>query len=656
MFRSLNQTIPSSKHYRPDIDGIRAIAILSVLLFHASPINFQAGFIGVDIFFVISGFLITSIILSKTSSYSFSLKEFYVRRVRRIFPALICLLLFNFIVGWFVLFPNEYSQLAKHIIGGGTFFNNILLWQESGYFDLNSNLKPLLHLWSLSIEEQFYLFWPMTLLLFSRQTRLVGLILIGIASLSFIFNILTLSTDTIASFYLPATRIWELAIGGLLSYLLTYNNKNSRYYPSFSIIGLLLIGIGFVLISKDTLYPGWYALYPVLGTMLLISGGPHSIINKYLLSNRLFVWVGLISYPLYLWHWSLLSYSHILSHGQPDRLSRFTIVIISFLLAWLTYRFIEQPIRKKAVISTQALILSMLCCVLVGVFAYSNKIKPRLSNPNIGKLVIAENDWDYPTNFQKLEHYKNIYVHYAPNQNSQTSGILFLGDSHTEQYAPRILEKTNSTNINKNIYYATYGGCPPIPHAQQFTKKQGCINLFKNAIKLLNQNNIQTIVIAAFWSQYFTPDSSKYMNQERPYNNQFLSSGLQKEMRKNFSSFIHKLSKDKKVYVVLDTLNTRSVTPTEFYSGSRLSLSLQHTKKIPKYLPISYIKKEVNHLVSSITKKNGGNIINPNASLSYQDQFLVSLEDGSPIFKDSNHLRASFVRKHANFIDIVLLG
>ena len=330
--------------YRPDIDGLRAIAILSVVLYHA--IRLEGGFIGVDIFFVISGYLISTIIFSSLEDNSFSFIEFYGRRIKRIFPTLILVMIAVYTLGWFVLLGDEYKQLGKQITGGAGFISNFILWNESGYFDNAAVTKPLLHLWSLGIEEQFYIIWPLLLWFTWKQHLNLLAITIALAVISFVLNIIYVQADAVATFYSPQTRFWELMIGSILAYIMINNqnllvNLKQRYTDALSIFGIGLIIIGFIFITEKNYFPGWWALLPTLGTMLIISAGPGAWFNRMILSNRILVWFGLISYPLYLWHWPLLSFAHILEYQRPSFEIRFIAVLISILLAWLTYQFIE---------------------------------------------------------------------------------------------------------------------------------------------------------------------------------------------------------------------------------------------------------------------------------------------------------------------------
>lgn len=356
--------------YRPDIDGLRAIAVMSVIGFHAFPSLFQGGFIGVDIFFVISGFLISGIIFENLDKGEFTFSEFYARRIRRIFPALLLVMGACLIFGWFSLLTDEFKQLGKHAAGGASFISNFLLWQESGYFDNSAETKPLLHLWSLAIEEQFYIIWPLLLwFTWKRKFNFLAITLL-IAAGSFYLNISNVLIDPVATFYSPLTRFWELMCGGLLAWIAYYKTetisnlkKIADNLSLFSVLrdkeaatpkalvnlsaftGTTLLAIGFLTITKDSHFPGMWALAPVIGATLLIFAGPEAWINKKLLSTKLLVWLGLISYPLYLWHWPLLSFARIVENDIPSRSVRIGAVFISIVLAWLTMKYVEKPFR-----------------------------------------------------------------------------------------------------------------------------------------------------------------------------------------------------------------------------------------------------------------------------------------------------------------------
>ncbi len=366
----INLGPPAILKYRQDIDGLRAVAVLFVVIFHAFPEWVDGGFIGVDVFFVISGFLISKIVRDGLEEGTFSFSGFYVRRIRRIFPALLLVLVASFICGWFALLADEYKRLGKHIAGGAGFVSNFMFWSETGYFDNSAETKPLLHLWSLGVEEQFYIFWPLLLWLAKRINFSYLALAIVVAITSFCLNLGEVGRDAAAAFYLPQTRMWELLCGGILVFLVSVESadgcsinkslkrgvatlayrstifKNTKMLrDAISCSGFLLLLCGVFFIKKEYRFPGGWAIVPVLATVLIIAAGPSAWVNRKILSNRLAVWLGLISFPMYLWHWPLLSFARIVEGALPSITIRIVCVAISVALAWATYRFVERPIR-----------------------------------------------------------------------------------------------------------------------------------------------------------------------------------------------------------------------------------------------------------------------------------------------------------------------
>jgi len=338
---------PAKNDYRPDVDGLRAIAVLSVVIFHAFPSLISGGFVGVDIFFVISGFLISKHIWEELGAGTFSIKTFYARRVRRIFPALCLVICFCLAFGWIILTAAEYEQLGRHVVAGAVFVSNIMFWKEAGYFDNAADTKPLLHLWSLGIEEQFYIVWPLFLAIFWRYSRHLAWAFLGVLGVSLIYSVVVVRHDVVADFYSPLTRFWELALGAALAHSASNQPAPDTLNRSLiSWLGLcLILGAAFFL-QKSFLFPGAWALLPTLGAACMITAGENAWLNRQVLSHRLVVWVGLISYPLYLWHWPLLTFARIMESGTPSVEVRFWLVVSSFVLAWLTYRYLERPVRS----------------------------------------------------------------------------------------------------------------------------------------------------------------------------------------------------------------------------------------------------------------------------------------------------------------------
>jgi peptidoglycan/LPS O-acetylase OafA/YrhL len=298
---------------------------------------------------VISGFLISSVIVEHLQAGTFSFVGFFQRRVRRIFPALCMVLVSCAVAGWYLLSAGDYAQLGKHIAGGAGFVANLVLWKEAGYFDASSDTKPLLHLWSLGIEEQFYFVWPVALWLAWRLRWNLLVVTALVLLASFAANLVMVRTDAVANFYLPTTRIWELLIGAALAGVAATRSERLAIARKFAMplaaAGLAALLLGEALLTQDALFPGWWALLPTLGAAALIAAGPDAAINRRFLAHPAMVWIGLISYPLYLWHWPILAFLRITAVFKSDLAIGLCAIGASFVLAWLTYRFIERPFR-----------------------------------------------------------------------------------------------------------------------------------------------------------------------------------------------------------------------------------------------------------------------------------------------------------------------
>lgn len=549
---------PHSYHpqYRPDIDGLRAIAVLAVVLFHAFPSHMKGGFIGVDIFFVISGYLISIILFENLDRGTFRFIEFYSRRIRRIFPALILVLVSCFAFGWFALLADEYKQLGKYIAAGSGFVSNLVLWADSGYFDNSAETKPLLHLWSLSIEEQFYIVWPLLLWFAWKQRFNLLTIMMLVIVISFILNLKGAKQDIVATFYSPQTRVWELLAGGLLAWLNLY--RSDEYHSAtlkidcwlasvfifkyqsngailtnvISVVGLVLLTLGFWHINKDSAFPGGWALIPVVASMFLIIAGPNTVINHYILSNKIIVWVGLISYPLYLWHWPLLSFATIIEGDIPSGEIRIGLVLFSFFLAWVTHRLIECPIRLvgRNTIKTSVLITLM---ATIGYIGYNTDIhdgfpsrpKPYVSTINgeigheayfsylSGTYFPCSNKKIFATSLKFGE-----ITRCFQSKNSAQVDLIIIGDSHAEHIFPAIASALPEANV---AYYTRIG----LP----FLDNKNFGDVFAEAIK---EKHAKKVVLAGIWSR----DLDKYSADKSPEN--------------QLDAVAKFLGKHKKVYIV----------------------------------------------------------------------------------------------------------
>ena len=466
--------------YRADIDGLRAVAILPVVLYHAFPGMLPGGFVGVDVFFVISGFLISGIVWNALAVGDFSFARFYANRILRIFPALLTVLFTLYVAGWWLLMPVEFAHMGKLIAGGVGFSNNFLLWLEAGYFDKASTLKPLMHLWSLGIEEQFYLAFPLLIVILWRLKLSALPALIGLALVSFVLSIYQVGISPESAFFLPQYRVWELLAGTLLSWQYRQGScKGTTLLPTprladaASLLGLALLLCAFFLINAESKFPGWWAVLPVAGASLLIAAGKEASVNRLLLASQPAIFIGLISYPLYLWHWPLFSLDMILNRQfvTDPTLQRGLLVAASLIASVGTYYLIERPIRfgGRRRMKVAGLCLFGLLIAYVGFNTYSRQ----------GLLFRTGWVFRYPEivrplityRFDDDKYFRSGKCHLRVHQGAEgfddsclrtdkgrEKAILLWGDSHAAQFYPGLV--TVFPDID--LLQQTAPGCQPI--------------------------------------------------------------------------------------------------------------------------------------------------------------------------------------------------
>lgn len=500
----------SHGRYHPHIDGLRAIAVLLVVGFHAFPQWVRGGFIGVDVFFVISGFLITSILIDELKSGGFSFGRFYARRVRRIFPALIVVLTACFVLGWWLLLPDELTSLGSNIAGGAGFVSNFVLFHESGYFDADAAHKPLLHLWSLGIEEQFYVVWPLVLLIaFRLKSGSIGWLIATILAASFLVNVVMIAADPVGTFYWPFTRAWELMAGGILAWWAAIGiqapARSAVMGPDVrALAGLALIILAVTLLGKNSAFPGWWALLPTTGAVLLISADK-AWINRNIIGAPAFVFIGLISYPLYLWHWPLLSFRAIVDPDGDPVLTRVAIVVISFVLAWLTYVLVEKPIRfgKPSRVGIASMAMAIIGCLgLVAVYynGFANRMPAAIRM--LAPVGIDQTAWRAGKCFLATADKQ-----FAPEclGDGRRPLLLLWGDS----YAASLYPGLKALQVSQDFSLAQYttAGCPPIPDFV-VEERPHCVAADDAAIAAIRSAKPDVILIYSIWSSYpgFNPD------------------------------------------------------------------------------------------------------------------------------------------------------
>jgi peptidoglycan/LPS O-acetylase OafA/YrhL len=493
--------------HRADIDGLRAVAVISVVLFHFKlfPNYIRGGFIGVDVFFVISGYLITGIILKGINDGSYSVANFYNRRIRRIFPALFAVFGFCILAGFFWYFPAEAATVGASIAASTFFISNIFFYLRSDYFERDSETNPLLHTWSLSVEEQFYVLFPLVVFLIKDRSDRAKIAVISFLMLaSFLYAAYAIHTDVSATFYLTHFRAWELLIGALLAAKAFPDISRRWIAEAGAAAGLILLCASFYVISRTSLFPGPIALAPCIGTALIIwTGVGHSTWVGRLLSLRPVQFVGLISYSLYLWHWPMIVFFRLFH--EPDRMEKFALVIASTTIAALSWRFIERPFREKPYrFSNRGTLLAgggSMIAVAVAALLLRPGIEQFWNYPSQATDVIAyakidESHMRVGTCFLITSLRADFSGPYKDNCLSlkpDRPNFLVLGDSH----AAHLWSGLQSTQATVNFLQATASGCKPIDGAAGL---QHCRDLMAYVLETFIPNaHLDGIIISGRW-------------------------------------------------------------------------------------------------------------------------------------------------------------
>lgn len=513
-------------NYRPDIDGMRAVAVGLVIAFHVFPGSLTGGFIGVDVFFVISGYLITGLVVRGVHDASFSLAGFYRRRIRRLAPALAVVLAFSIALGYVLLRPASYEALGKHVIAGSLFVPNLAYLAEAGYFDADALSKPLLHLWSLGIEEQFYLLWPITVLALSRLGQRARFALaFALASASFAVNLALVTEHPDAAFFGPHARIWELLVGSLLAVYLADSGRDASTNAStdastdastgtskhanatrhgISVVGALALALAAATLDESSPFPGTAALLPTIGTALLLWAGPTAIVNR-MLAGKYLVSLGLISYPLYLWHWPLLSFAASTQLVPDDltTLARWAIVGTSLGLALLTYRFIESPVRYGrwrpwgVWISVGA--ISLVCAAGAAIRAgdgYPERF-PTMQN------ILEYESYDYTVDARSETCWlrrRADFSRFSPTcflgpEGTHDRALFVWGDSHAARLYTGLRPVTDS---GRAIAQFTRDSCPPVLDVGNDV----CRDSNERILREIETSRPHTVILFAAWSHH----------------------------------------------------------------------------------------------------------------------------------------------------------
>lgn len=495
--------------YRPEIDGLRSIAVLPVMLFHGGVAGFSGGFVGVDVFFVISGYLITSLIVGEMSRGEFTLAGFYERRARRILPALFLVIACCLPLAWLWMLPPELQEFGRSVMAVLMFLSNFLFFQEAGYFGPNVDLLPLIHTWSLAVEEQFYLLYPLLLLLLYRfGMASLASMLFFIALLSLLLSGFFTASMPDFTFYLLPARAWELFFGALAALYLAGNSVSALPKPvrdGFALLGLLMIGYAVFVFDDSTVFPGWAALVPVTGTVFIILFAQSDTVVNRVLQLRPLVFMGLISYSAYLWHQPLFAFARLRSFEQPDTTLYLLLIAVSLVLAWLSWRFVETPFRnRKKLGRTQVFrFVSYTAIALLGVgitldnnegypsrlpesyiamLAQSYAVNPRESECNSGSRLVPLNE-------------RCIYG------NPDNVTVAVWGDSHADALAFGLGDALGAAG--RGLIEHTHNACPPAIGLLRPGRRDACDSFNEEVVSWLEQSShIDAVVLLSRWSLY----------------------------------------------------------------------------------------------------------------------------------------------------------
>lgn len=481
--------------YRPEIDGLRALAVIPVILFHAGFDLFSGGFVGVDVFFVISGYLITTIIIEDLELKRFSIINFYERRARRILPALFFVMLFCIPFAWMWMLPNQIKDFAQSIVAVSLFVSNIQFWRESGYFDSETDEKPLLHTWSLAVEEQYYLLFPIFLIfMWQFGKNRVFWMLFFLALFSLLISEWGWRKNPNANFYLAPSRFWEIFIGSMTALILKKNGvvKNNL----LALLGLSAIILAIFIYDEKTPFPSIYTLLPVLGVVLIISFANKGTLVGSLLGNKVFVGIGLISYSAYLWHQPLFAFSRIRLTQEPSVFLLIILSIFSLVLGFLSWRYIEKPFRNKNIFSRFKIFLfSFIIGLIMIIFGLIVHFNPYLFIPNYHWAKILEGNSGLSEKCDATN--GKIDIDYCSTKSDPILAVY--GDSHSMHLVDGFSSKFKK---NLGLIQFTKSGCAPLINiAQKDNRYDDCVRFNSETLKYIKNNkSIKFVIISSRFS------------------------------------------------------------------------------------------------------------------------------------------------------------
>lgn len=636
--------------YRPEIDGLRAFAVVPVILFHAGFDLFSGGFVGVDVFFVISGYLITGILVDDIENDRFSIVGFYERRARRILPALFFIMFVCIPFAWMWMLPDQLKDFSQSLIAVSLFASNVLFWQENGYFAAAAEEKPMLHTWSLAVEEQYYVLFPIFLFLTWRfgKNRVFWMI-VFFATVSLALSEWGWRNKESANFYLAPTRAWELLAGSIAAF--TVQKQGVQENNALSLVGLILIVLSVFVYSERTPFPSLYAMAPVCGVVLLVLfGGKETLVAKFL-GTKFFVAIGLLSYSAYLWHQPLIAFARIYTFNQIAFPLAVFIVFSTFAISYLSWKFVESPFRKRGNFGRNTILsfsmIGVVFFVFIGFIGQKELGFIERFGAETVSLSRAIEDWEHPGALEKSV-IDGLYVF----DSAKPIDVLFFGDSHAEQYAP--LSKYLFEAGRVNVGFLTGGGCPPIPNLFDHLH-QHCVDLFERLDILLQENeSIETVVISGCFNCYFIEQSKKFANgvksdyyyQDRNDKLYFRKGNGHEEALRSLGQFADKLSIDKKVVVIADNPGGSSFDPKVMSAYIERGESYYFSLKYPSFSFEPFVlQEEIFNLNNRILNlfETDISVVNSLAVVCESTKCSGLDESGNSKYKDSNHMRPEFV-------------
>ena len=540
--------------YRREIDGLRGIAVIPVILFHAGFELFSGGFVGVDVFFVISGYLITNIIIEDLERKQFNLVNFYERRARRILPALFFVMICCIPISWIWMLPNEMRDFSQSLVAVSLFFSNILFWKKTGYFFQQAEEIPLLHTWSLAVEEQFYILFPIFLILiWSIGKNKVFWVIFFIAVISFLLSEWGWRNNSVANFYLTPTRAWELLAGCISAFIV--QRIGIQKNNTLASLGFIAIVFAIFIYNEDTPFPSIYTLVPVVGVVLLIIYADKDTLATKILSSRLLVGVGLISYSAYLWHQPLFAFTRIRLFGEVNTSTIILIFFLTLLLAGITYKYIEQPFRAgagKKILKKNVLFILLSSFTLLMVFGLigqmSNGFIDRKKFDDIKQFQILKKEsvnWVgiCQSNSINVNNFKG-HTCIIGDKKSTPKGLLW-GDS----FAGSALFGIDKFLSQKGESYLAVitDGCPPLPGISRSDRRFNCIDNHHQKVVdwFINQKNLSELIWIGNYRQLVKEKKSLfYLDGKEP--NQVLVEKIIKKTSKNL------IENNKEVIFVLE--------------------------------------------------------------------------------------------------------